>query len=73
MYSADSIDILKGWIMKECQKKSVTARMEGTRKVWGLMKLQEDRSNGNKNGHAVARNRKEWRRTVLESDVHNRL
>jgi hypothetical protein len=60
-------------------KQIVTARMEGTRKrgrPWNTWtdEVQEDwKLMGIRNFLTVARDRKEWRRSVLEAKVNNGL
>jgi hypothetical protein len=72
------VDILKGWIMKECLK-NITTKMEGTRKRgrprkrW-IDEVEEDlKIMGIRNWHAVAKDRQEWRKILLEAKVHNGL
>jgi hypothetical protein len=60
-------------------KKIMTTKMEGTRKRgrpckrW-IDEVEEDlKIMGIRNWHAVAKDRQQWRKTVLEAKVHNRL
>ena len=57
----------------------VTARMEGKSKIGRLRKswideIDEDlKATGIRILYTVARDRQEWRKILLEADVHNRL
>jgi hypothetical protein len=64
--------------MKECLK-IMTTKMEGTRKRVRPLKRWVDeveenlKITGIRNWHAVAKDRQEWRKIVLEAKVHNGL
>jgi hypothetical protein len=56
--------------MKECLK-IIAIKMEGTRKIW-IDEVEEDlKIMGTINWHAVAKDRQEWRKIVLEAKVYN--
>jgi hypothetical protein len=71
------MDMSKGCKTKECQITAAT--IEGTRKRGRPHKrwkeeVEEDLNiMGIKNGHVVARDRRKWRKTVLQAKIHNGL
>jgi hypothetical protein len=68
---------LKGCQTIECKKKNATITMEGTRKRGRPRKRWRDdvaeglKTLGVKDGPAVARDRRGWKKIVLQAKVHN--